>query len=247
MTGSLAQRLMVRQIQTKFTSVAGQNIDDMPYNPDDPLEKQVISSVESSLHNLRTSGDKAGEDTYLDCLVLHSPMSTREDTLTVWRTLEKFITETSPPRIHHLGISNVPHVSILKDLYEAAHIKPSVVQNRFHAETGYDRAIRRFCEERGMVYQSFWTLTANPHLLNSLPVQRLADKAEIDKEVALYCLVLGLKNTVVLDGTTNEGRMKGDLAGVKKVSDWIRIDGKPFWEDSLGKFMGIINRYKMEI
>ena len=51
---------------------------------------------------------------------------------------------------------------------------PAVLQNRFHAETGYDRELREFCRARGIIYQSFWTLTANPHLLTHETVRALA-------------------------------------------------------------------------
>ncbi len=31
--------------------------------------------------------------------------------------------------------------------------------------------LRRFCLDNGVTYQTFWTLTANPHILNSGEVQ----------------------------------------------------------------------------
>jgi len=57
-------------IQTKFTSFDGQDPNRVPYDKDAPLEDQVLQSVEVSLKNLRT--------TYIDSLVLHSPMNTHE-------------------------------------------------------------------------------------------------------------------------------------------------------------------------
>lgn len=38
--------------------------------------------------------------------------------------------------------------------------------------------IRVFCAENGIVYEAFWTLTANPHLLRSTPVLRAASRLE---------------------------------------------------------------------
>ncbi|MCB4800394.1 hypothetical protein LG649_16215, partial [Tamlana sp. PT2-4] len=71
-----------------------------------------------------------------------------------------------------------------------------------------------------MTYQSFWTLTANPHLLKSPPVETLAHQVGSSLPVALYGLVLGLGKVSVLDGTTNAERMRDDLQGVQQILDW---------------------------
>jgi diketogulonate reductase-like aldo/keto reductase len=55
-------------IQTKFTALAGQDPNRTPYDPKAPLETQVAQSIATSLKNLQTD--------YLDCVLLHSPMST---------------------------------------------------------------------------------------------------------------------------------------------------------------------------
>ena len=47
----------------------------------------------------------------------------------------------------------------------AAGVKPAVLQNRFYADSGYDVELRAFCKENGVVYQSFWTLTANRDII----------------------------------------------------------------------------------
>jgi diketogulonate reductase-like aldo/keto reductase len=64
-------------IQTKYTPFSGQDPNKVPYNPKDPLEAQVQASLETSLKNLRTS--------YLDSLVLHSPLNNLEKTMKVWQ------------------------------------------------------------------------------------------------------------------------------------------------------------------
>jgi hypothetical protein len=56
-------------------------------------------------------------------------------------------------------------LSLLKNIYNSANIKPKFIQNRFYSKSGYDVNIREFCKEKDMVYQSFWTLTANPHII----------------------------------------------------------------------------------
>jgi diketogulonate reductase-like aldo/keto reductase len=83
-------------------------------------------------------------------------MSTFSSTIEVWRVFEDLY---STGKVKQLGISNCYGLSTLKNLYEMAKVKPSVVQNRFYAETGYDKEIRSFCRYNNIIYQSFWTLT----------------------------------------------------------------------------------------
>jgi hypothetical protein len=98
--------------------------------------------VASSLKNLKL--------TYLDSLVLHSPLKRDEDTLTVWRAME---TQVDEGRVRALGISNNYDAARLRWLYGEARIKPAVAQNRFHKETSYDVEIRQFCREHQIEYQ----------------------------------------------------------------------------------------------
>ncbi len=78
-----------------------------------------------------------------------------------------------------LGISNCYDLSVLKQLHHFASVKPAVVQNRFYADTDYDVGICAFCREQGISYQSFWTLTANPHVLEHEQTRRLAGKYQV--------------------------------------------------------------------
>lgn len=215
-----------KQIQTKFTSPAGQDPSDMPYNADDPLETQIRTSVASSLRNLRPSDeDGEGEASYLDALLLHSPLPTVEETMQAWRILESYV----PGKIRRLGISNVS-LEVLQAVHQAAHVKPQVVQNRFYPQTRYDVQLRAFCREQGIEYQSFWTLTGNPHLVQTKPVLRLAQGAGVSAAVALYALVVDL-GIVVLNGTTSSEHMREDLEGVGKVREWAKGNGGE-WEQA---------------
>ena len=158
------------------------------------------------------------------------------DTQEAWRAMEIHV----PQQARTLGISNVYQIEVLKVLYDFATVKPSVVQNRFYPATGYDTDIRAFCTEKGMTYQSFWTLTANPDLLKSKAVATVAEKTGVSKPVALYGLVLGLGNTSVLCGTTNPERMQEDLSGVEEVQDWSRSSSEE-WEQQLVAFRDVVN------
>ena len=107
------------------------------------------------------------------------------DTQEAWKAMETQV----PERARTLGISNIYHIQALKALYNSAMVKPSVVQNRFYADSGYDKDIRAFCSDNDIRYQSFWTLTANPKLLTSKPVTTVAELGKVNTATALYSLV----------------------------------------------------------
>jgi diketogulonate reductase-like aldo/keto reductase len=183
----------------------------MPYNPEAPLETQIHTSVASSLKNLR---HEAEDTSFVDCLLLHSPLPTVEKTLQAWTLLESYV----PTRIRSLGISNVT-LPVLQAICENAAVKPSVVQNRFYPQTRYDMPLRAFCRERNIMYQSFWTLTGNPSLLKSKPVHALAHATNVELSVALYALVME-QGVMVLNGSTSTEHMRGDLQGIQSVREW---------------------------
>jgi diketogulonate reductase-like aldo/keto reductase len=185
----------------------------MPYDPEAPLETQIHTTVASSLNNLRHRAESEGIS-YVDCLLLHSPLPTVEQTLQAWKLLESYV----PTQIRTLGISNVT-LPVLQAIYDQASIKPSVVQNRFYFQTRYDLPLRAFCTERNIMYQSFWTLTGNPSLLKSKPVFALAQAAEVDVAVALYALVME-QGIMVLNGSTSPEHMRGDMDGIRTAREW---------------------------
>jgi diketogulonate reductase-like aldo/keto reductase len=187
-------------LQTKFTSLTGQDPKHVPYDPRAPLAGQVTQSLGASLRNLRTS--------YVDCLVLHSPLENAQQTLVAWRAMESLVAGGA---VRRLGISNCYHVEQLDLIYNAVTIKPSVVQNRFYAAARYDREIRAFCHDRQITYQSFWTLTANQELLTQPAVIALGVKHQRTPEQVLfrYLTQIGI---VPLTGTRSRVHMREDLA-----------------------------------
>ena len=110
-----AEKLNIKRedlyLQTKFTSHDGQDPNNVPYDPTAELEQQVEQSFEKSLENLQT--------TYLDALVLHSPMRTMEDTIRVWNVFQTFY---DAGRVKKLGISNIYSLAKLKELWNAARV-----------------------------------------------------------------------------------------------------------------------------
>jgi diketogulonate reductase-like aldo/keto reductase len=187
-------------LQTKFTSLAGQDLNRIPYDPKASLADQIAQSVAASLKNLQTD--------YLDCLLLHSPMATMAQTQSVWRIFESFVDLKT---IRQLGISNCYNLIDLERLYEFARIKPAIVQNRFYAETNYDRDIRDFCRRHHIIYQSFWTLSANPHLLAHKTMTALASTHNRTAPQILFCYLTQI-GIVPLTGTKSATHMREDLA-----------------------------------
>lgn len=187
-------------LQTKFTPLDGHDPQKIPYDPDAGLSDQVTQSIQCSLKNLRTS--------YLDCLILHSPLANRRQLQEVWQAMEKAFADGLAKQ---LGISNCYDFSTLAFLFDAAEVKPAVLQNRFYADTDYDRPLRDFCRQQGILYQSFWTLTANPNVLADAVLKSLA--AKYDRSSAqVFFRFLAQIGIIPLTGTTSEQHMREDLA-----------------------------------
>lgn len=187
-------------LQTKFTSPAGQDPHRLPYDAQAPLSEQIAQSIDMSLRNLRTS--------YLDCLVLHSPLATTKRTLDAWHAFEAHVDRGA---VRQLGLSNCYRLELLRMVYDAARVKPTVLQNRFYADTGYDTDIRAFCGEHRIRYQSFWTLTANPHLLVTPVITTLSQRFKRTPAQILFRYLTQIGITP-LTGTRSEMHMREDLA-----------------------------------
>jgi diketogulonate reductase-like aldo/keto reductase len=198
-------------LQSKYTSVNGQDPNRIPYDEDAPLEEMVKQSLRKSLEQLQTD--------HLDSLVMHGPEDTREKLLAVWRVFESFVEEGTVKRI---GISNIYDVAAFRYLYEQARIKPAVVQNRFYADTNYDVEIRKFCIEHDIEFQSFWTLGANRHFTRDRHVVLLAKEKGLTPELIMYATVMKLGITP-LDGTTSKEHMTEDIALLRRIQSGEEI------------------------
>ena len=187
-------------LQTKFTALSGQDPKRVPYDLRASLADQVAQSFAVSLRNLQTD--------YLDGLVLHSPLPDETQMHEVWQAMEALVDRGG---VRQIGISNCYSLDTLSRLYTAARVKPAVVQNRFYAKGGYDAKIRAFCLERGMIYQSFWTLSANPEILAHPTVQALAATYRRSAAQVLFRYLTQI-GVVPLTGTSSPAHMREDLA-----------------------------------
>ena len=187
-------------LQTKFTPTSGQEPRRIPYDAKATLAEQVAQSCAASLANLRTD--------YLDCLLLHSPLEEAHQTTEVWQAMEALV---DSGQVRQLGISNCYRLGQLKALCDMARIQPAVLQNRFPADTAYDVELREFCRPRHIVYQSFWTLTANPQLLAHETVRGFARRhgRTVAQILFRYLTQIGI---VPLTGTRSAAHMRQDLA-----------------------------------
>ena len=188
-------------LQTKFTYQPGQD-HRLPYDPAADLSTQVAQSMASSLEHLGTD--------YVDSYVLHGPASSQgwsQYDAEVWSAMAK---ERDAGRAKQLGVSNVS-LRHLQQLIASGEERPAYVQNRCFARLGWDRAVRRFCREHGIVYQGFSLLTANPEVVHHPSVAAIAARngATPAQVVFRFALAVGM---LPLTGTSDPEHMRQDLA-----------------------------------
>ncbi len=188
-------------LQTKFTYRQGQD-HRLPYDPEASLTMQVAQSMASSLEHLQTD--------YVDSLLLHGPawrQAWSDEDAEVWQAMQK---ERDAGRCRFLGVSNVG----LHHLEQMVHVHgetPAFVQNRCFAVTGWDRDVRVFCRERGIVYQGFSLLTANMDVLQHPVVTDPADQLGLIPAQVVFAFARQI-GILPLTGTSNVEHMKLDLA-----------------------------------
>jgi len=187
-------------LQTKFTPLLSQDIRQVPYDRNSPVELQVEQSFEVSKKNLQTE--------YIDSFVLHYPIAPYTLLMKAWNAMEK-IQKSGEAR--QLGISNCYNKEMLQSLCADSEVKPAILQNRFYQETGYDTGIRHWCSNHGIIYQSYWTLTANPHILSSNTIQTIAHNYN-KTEAQIFFRYLSQSGIVPLTGTSSEQHMREDLS-----------------------------------
>jgi diketogulonate reductase-like aldo/keto reductase len=190
-------------LQTKFTPLPGQDPSRLPYNPTAPLAMQIKQSFETSLQNLQVD--------FINGLLLHSPLSNHKQTMEAWSTIEEIHQEG---KVEYLGISNCYSFEEFKAIFNEAKIKPSILQNRFYADTQYDKSLRQFCNENNVTYQAFWTLTANPQLLVHPTIRQLASNHQVTEAQLFFSFLIHI-DIIPLIGTCSEKHMQDDLAALK--------------------------------
>ncbi len=192
-------------LQTKFTFRAGQD-QRLPYDPAAPIGAQVLQSFESSLEHFGTD--------YFDSFVLHGPSSRGAPTaadVEAWRAIESL---ASSGRARFIGVSNVT-LAQLRELLARAEVAPRFVQNRCYASAGWDRELRAFCADNGLIYQAFSLLTANRQELAQPGVQALARRLGVSVAELVFSFARQV-GMLPLTGTSSLEHMQLDLAAVER-------------------------------
>ena len=188
-------------IQTKFTYRNGQD-HRLPYDPEARLSVQVAQSLASSLEHLGTD--------YIDSYALHGPASAHGWSNAdgeVWAAMRD---ERDAGRVRFLGVSNIS-LQHLEQMMAAHAEAPTFVQNRCFARLKWDRDVRLFCQEHGIVYQGFSLLTANVEVLHDPYLTNLAARmnATPAQVVFSFARTIGM---LPMTGTSDSEHMRQDLA-----------------------------------
>lgn len=212
-SATIAGGLLTRNdlfLQTKFTFRRGQD-HRLPYEPNASIAVQVKQSFVSSLEHLHTD--------VIDSYILHGPSSQTGLADADWKAWRAMETLHDSGRARLLGMSNVT-LEQLQLFCEKARVRPHFVQNRCYAATGWDRNVRKFCSENGLIYQGFSLLTANRAAVSHPEMVRIAERhgRTTSQIVFRFALDVGM---VPLTGTTNADHMLSDL----EVLDF-RLNGK---------------------
>lgn len=187
-------------LQTKFTFLAGQD-HRLPYDPSAPVSEQVEQSFASSLVHLETET--------IDSYVLHGPSQRTGLAAADWDAWKAMEAIHSSGRARLLGASNVT-LEQLRLLCERARVPPHFVQNRCYAQAGWDRRVRQFCAERGIVYQGFSLLTANRKTLAHPELAQIAQRHDRTASQIVFRFAIDV-GMIPLTGTTDARHMQEDL------------------------------------
>merc|ERR1711909_80782 len=123
-------------------------------------------------------------------------------------------------KISVLGISNCYDAEFFTRLYNSSRHKPKILQNRFYNKTRWDNDLRAFCRQNEIIYQSFWTLTANLELLRHKLFKQIAKENHITEEQLLYKFLVDL-GPQPLTGSSNLNHVKEAVAvkDIPKLAD----------------------------
>lgn len=117
----------------------------------------------------------------------------------------------------------------MQQLYDAAVIKPSIIQKRFEISTAYQAEMRKGCNER------------NDDVIAHDLVSNVASTLDVSSEVALYLLIRGLKGVCMVNGTQSESHIRGDVQGLEKWKYSVVKEGNgQKWRSYIQQFEQIV-------
>ena len=231
---------------SRFTPIGGQDKSQpLPYDPSNRLETQIKTSFQTSLDNLRTS--------YLDSLLLHSPLNTLAQTITAWKTLMAL---QDSGKVKFIGVSNTYDVAVLETLERIGGRRVQIVQNRWFEGNQWDTDVLEYCLKNKVqyqsvphvalwvhypadcylfqIYRSFWTLTGSPNLLAHPELLAFAKRKGLTAAQVEYRLAQS-RGVTPISGTTQESHMQHDIA----VGDLALEDEDKSVFNSIASWMGL--------
>jgi len=194
-------------LQTMFVPWDGK---DFKPHANDPvnkpsIEEQVEITISQSLQNLQTD--------YIDSVLyfnFRAELHAYEDMIRAWRVLEQYVEKGT---IRFLGLSNIHDADYLTRLQNDAKIKVSIVQNRFHANRGFDISLTPFFDSFGIQVQRFWILTGNGGGVKRNNEMAKDKKLTPEQLMLAFVMTLGSEghSTTALVGTHNVEHMREDI------------------------------------
>ena len=187
------------------------------------ISQQVRLSVESSLKNLNT--------TYLDAVLYHnlkSKLDPYEKIREAWSELEKFVDQGT---IRYLGLTNVHDLDFLEKFYSGVRVKPTILQNRFHANRKFNLPLRSFIRQHNLRWQAFWILTGNGGTVGGPVAKDIAKKYKVTPQQVIFSFVLSLGATPMVGSATAQ-HLKQDM---DVTSDLLSLEDRIRFAEALGK------------
>lgn len=154
---------------------------------------------------------------YVDLILLHSPLTSKEKRLGAWKALEEVVADPSsaPIPVKSIGVSNFG-IEHLKELLEVAHVKPVLNQLELHPWLPH-HDLRKFLAEQGIYAEAYSPLTQGVKLQDPELLQ-LESKTGISK-VDLLLKWSFLQGFIVLVKSDKVERIRSNLNVLPDADD----------------------------
>jgi len=176
------------------------------------IEDQVHISIQTSLRNLQSE--------YIDAVVFHNFRATLhpyDQMMKAWRVLEEYVEKGI---IHHLGMTSVHKAQHLEQLYKESTVKPTIIQNRFHSNRGYDVDMQKTFETYDVQVQRFWLLNGSSG--GGRRNQDMANNKNVTPAQLMLAFVMSFGSHTCLVGTHSLQHMKDDILASKCYNTWFQ-------------------------
>lgn len=191
-------------LQTCFVPWDGNDFQKQATDPESTpasIEEQVRLSIQTSLHNLQTN--------YLDAVLFHNfraKLYAYDEMMKAWRVLEDYVKKGT---IRYLGMTSVHDAAYLERLMSDAMVKPSIIQNRFHSNRGYDVEMHETFMKHKLQVQRFWLLNGSSG--GGRKNSDMAGQKNLTPAQLLLAFVMSLGSQTCLVGTHSIEHMKQDV------------------------------------